>query len=116
MLNIFILVNVFYGETNLPTYLAKLYAYKQLDIKKPEDKRCKGIKKCVVKKTLTFDDYKKCLDDGENVCREQILFQNKDHEVYTSKANKIALNRNDDKRLVQANQISMQLELCKKYF
>ena len=84
---------------------AKLYAYKQLDIKKPEDKRCKGIKKCVVKKTLTFDDYKKCLDDGENVCREQILFQNKDHEVYTSKANKIVLNRNDDKRLVQANQI-----------
>ena len=85
---------------------AKLYGYKQLDIKKPEDKRCKGIKKCVVKKTLTFDDYKKCLDDGEDVCREQILFQNKDHEVYTSKANKIALNRNEDKRLVQANQIS----------
>ena len=47
---------------------AKLYAYKQLDIKKSEDKRCKGIKKCVVKKTL--DDYKKCLDDGENVCTE----------------------------------------------
>ena len=85
---------------------AKLYAYKQLDIKKPEDKRCKGIKKCVVKKMLTFDNYKKCLDDGENVCREQILFQNKDHEVYTSKANKIALNRNNNKRLVQANQIS----------
>ena len=85
---------------------AKLYAYKQLDIKKPEDKRCKSIKKCVVTKTLTFDDYKKCLDDEESVCREQILFKNKDHEVYTSKANKIALNRNDDKRLVQTNQIS----------
>ena len=85
---------------------AKLYAYKQLDIKKPEDKRCKGIKKCVVKKMLTFDDYKKCLDDGENVCREQILFQNKDYEVCTNKANKIALNRNNNKTLVQVNQIS----------
>ena len=86
---------------------AKLYTYKQLDIKKPEDKICKGIKKCVVKKTLTFDNYKKCLDDGQNVCREQILFQNKDHEVYTSKSNKIALNRNYDKRFGKQDGITM---------
>ena len=39
----------------------KLYAYRKLDGK--EDKRRKGIKKCVVKKTLGFDDYKKCLFD-----------------------------------------------------
>ena len=63
---------------------AKLYAYKTLE-KKEEKKKCKGIKKCVVKKTLTFDDYKKCLDDGKNVYRSQLLFQNKDHEIYTSK-------------------------------
>ena len=31
---------------------AKLYAYKTLD--KKEEKKCKGIKKCVVKKTLTI--------------------------------------------------------------
>ena len=31
---------------------AKLYAYKTLE--KKEEKKCKGIKKCVVKKTLTF--------------------------------------------------------------
>ena len=35
----------------------ELYAYRKLNDK--EDKRCKGIKKCVVKKTLGFDDYKK---------------------------------------------------------
>ena len=34
----------------------KLYSYKKLD--GSEDKKCKGIKKCVVKKTLTFEDYK----------------------------------------------------------
>ena len=39
----------------------KLYAYRKLDDK--EDKRCKGIKKCVVKKTLDFDDYKRYLFD-----------------------------------------------------
>ena len=37
----------------------KLYSYKKLD--RTEDKKCKGIKKCVVKKTLTFEDYKNCL-------------------------------------------------------
>ena len=83
---------------------AKMYAYRQMD--KPEEKRCKGIKKCVVKKSLKFDDYKKCLDDGKNVYKSQVLFQNNDHDVHTSKINKIALNRDDDKRLVQSNQIS----------
>ena len=37
----------------------KLYAYRKLD--DIEDKKCKGIKKCVVKKTLDFDDYKECI-------------------------------------------------------
>ena len=37
----------------------KRYSYRELD--GSEDKKCKGIKKCVVKKTLTFEDYKTCL-------------------------------------------------------
>ena len=37
----------------------KLFSYRKLD--GTEDKKCKGIKKCVVKKTLTFEDYKACL-------------------------------------------------------
>ena len=37
----------------------KLYSYKVQD--GAENKKCKGIKKCVVKKTLTFEDYKNCL-------------------------------------------------------
>ena len=83
---------------------AKLYAYRKLD--KTEDKRCKGIKKCVVKKSITFDDYKQCLDDGKKLYREQLLFQNKKHVIYTSKVNKIALSRDDDKRLIQKDNIS----------
>ena len=34
-----------------------LYSYKKLD--GSEDKKCKGIKKCIDKKTLTFEDYKR---------------------------------------------------------
>ena len=36
----------------------KLYEHKKLDMKKPEEKKCKGIRKCVVKNTLTFIEYK----------------------------------------------------------
>jgi len=38
---------------------AKLYSYKMLHEK--ETKKCKGIKKSVVDKTISFEAYKKCL-------------------------------------------------------
>ena len=53
-----------------------------------------------------FDDYKTCLFDSETIYREQILFENKKHEVYTANKHKIALNRDDNKRLVQAEGIT----------
>ena len=45
----------------------KLYSYKKLD--GGEDKKCKGIKKCVVKKTITFEDYKNCLFNSDTIYR-----------------------------------------------
>ena len=72
-----------------------------------EDRRCKGTKKCVVFERLTFDDSKTCLLDGETIYKEQMLFENKEHEVYTVDKHKIALNRDDDKRLVQSNGITI---------
>ena len=89
----------------------KLYAYRKLDGK--EDKRCKGIKKCVVKKTLGFDDYKKCLfgpvggmGKSKSIYRRQLMFRNRKHEVHTVEVNKVALNRDDDKRIVKKNGVS----------
>ena len=66
----------------------------------------KGTKKCVVSEGLTFDDYKTFLSDGETIYREQMLFKNKKHEVYTVSKCKIALNRDDDKRIVQTDGIT----------
>lgn len=37
----------------------KLYSYKILEGE--EEKKCKGIKKTVIKKNATHDDYRKCL-------------------------------------------------------
>ena len=75
----------------------KLYAYRKLD--GVEDKKCKGIKTCVVKKTLGFNDYKECLLNSvrKNIYRSQLMFRNKNHEVHTVEVNKVALNRDDDK-------------------
>ena len=44
------------------TLRPKMYAYK---VGSSESKKCKGIKKFVVKKTISFEDYKVCLFSGE---------------------------------------------------
>ena len=82
----------------------KLYSYKKLD--GSEDKKCKGIKKCVVKKTLTFEDYKTCLFNDSTEYRSQLMFRLSKHEVHTIKVNKVALNRDDDKRISKKDGIS----------
>ena len=53
----------------------KLYAYRKLDNK--EEKRCKGIKKCIVKNTISFYHYKNCLLSGKSVNRVQLMFRMK---------------------------------------
>ena len=45
----------------------KLYFYRKLDGE--EDKKCKGIKKCVVKNTLMLEDYKSCLFNSKTEYR-----------------------------------------------
>ena len=72
----------------------KMYSYRVGSL---EPKKCKGIKKCVAKKI--FEDYKKCLFNGRNVHRSQLLFRLNKHEVKTLEVNKLALNSQDDKRI-----------------
>ena len=82
----------------------KLYSYKKLD--GSEDKKCKGIKKCIVKKPLTFEDYKTYLFNDSTEYRSQLMFRSARHEVHTIKVNKVALNRDDDKRISKRDGIS----------
>ena len=74
----------------------KMYSYR---VGNSEPKKCKGIKKCVVKKTITFDDYKDCLFEGRNFYKSQLLFRSNKHEIRTLEVNKLALNSQDDKRI-----------------
>ena len=82
----------------------KLYSYKKLD--GVEDKKCKGIKKCIVKKTLMFEDYKNCLFNSSMEYRSQLMFRSMKHDIFTIKVNKVTLNRDDYKRISKKDGIS----------
>ena len=78
-----------------------------MSIFQPETKSTAKVKKkYVVAEGFTIDGCKTCLFDGKTICREQILFGNKKHEVYTVNKHKIALTRDDDKRIVQIDGIT----------
>ena len=64
-----------------------------------EKKKAKGIKKCVIKCRLMFENYKDSLFNNKTILKSQLRFKSDFHEVYTEEVNKIALNSNDEKRL-----------------
>ena len=63
-----------------------------------ESKKCKGIKKSVVKKSIAHEDYKKCSFTGKEQLRKMNIIRSHRHEVYTEGVNKIALCSDNDKR------------------
>ena len=75
---------------------AKMYSY--ID-DKSELKKCKGIKKCVIKREIKFEDYKRCLFDGIDIYKSQLLSRSNKHEIKTLEVNKLALSLQDDKRI-----------------
>ena len=90
--------------TEFVTLRPKTYSFLTADGK--EDKKAKGTKKCVIKKKIKFNDYKKCLFNNELILKSQQRFISKKHVVYTENINKIALSNDDDKRIISSNKIS----------
>ena len=89
----------------------KLYSFKLEEKKEGEDKlkeekKAKGVKDCVIKKSLSFEDYKKCLFSEEKLMREMNIFCTKSHDICSTTVNKVALSPNDDKRLICENKIN----------
>ena len=83
---------------------AKLYSYKMFEGK--EEKKCKGIKKPVIKKNISFDDYKECLFSEKPQMWQMNVIRNRKHEIFSETVNKIALSANDDKRIILDDKIS----------
>ena len=82
----------------------KLYTFKVED--KGETRKAKGVKKNVIKKSLSFEDYKKCLFSEEKIMKEMNIIRSQNHDIYSMTVNKVALSANDDKRLICENKIN----------
>ena len=61
-----------------------------------EHKKVKATKKCVIKRKLMFKNYKDCQSNNEIILKLQQIFKS---NVHNERINKIALSRNDKKRL-----------------
>ena len=81
----------------------KLYDFKTEEGK--EVSKCKGIKKNVVKKTINFDNYVRCLFTGEKQMRKMKIIRSEKHNIYSKEVNKIALSNEDDKRIVSKDKV-----------
>ena len=64
-----------------------------------EEKKSKGTKECVIKKVLTFENYKDSLLIDKIITKSQQRFKRNHHAVGTEEVNEIGLSSNDDKRI-----------------
>jgi len=83
---------------------AKLYAIKKLDGE--EEKKCKGVKRNVIRNKISFNDYKDVLFSGKEVLRTTNVIRSRQHNLSTEQVNKIALSVIDDKRIIQPDKIN----------
>ena len=81
----------------------KSYSYETSDGEK--NKKCKGIKKYVVKKHIDIDDYEECLFSRQSQLRSMNTIRSRGHNVGSEKINKTALSADDDKRVIMADGI-----------
>ena len=82
----------------------KLYSFRIEEDK--EVRKCKGIKKNVVKKKLSFDDYVQCLFLNRKEMRKMKIIRSENHDIYSKEVNKIALSNEDDKREVMFDKVN----------
>ncbi|XP_018395378.1 PREDICTED: uncharacterized protein LOC108773902, partial [Cyphomyrmex costatus] len=68
---------------------AKMYALRVQG--KKDTKKAKSVKSNVVARSITYDDFTRCLNDAIEMTRRQSCIRSKLHEVYTISETKIAL-------------------------
>ena len=82
----------------------KLYSYLMFEGK---EKKCKGIKKSVVKNKITFKNFEECLFTEISQLEKMNVIRSHKHEIFSETINKIALpGGEDDKRIQMKDKIS----------
>ena len=82
----------------------KMYSFKIEESK--TNKKCKGIKKNVVKKKIEFEDYVRCLFFSEKQMRTMNIIRSENHDIYSKEVNKLALSSDDDKRILCKDKVN----------
>ena len=57
-----------------------------------EEKNCKGIKKPVMKKNISLENYKECLFSEEPQIRKMNVIRSHGHEIFSETVNKTQVN------------------------
>ena len=86
---------------------SKMYAFK---VDNKDKKRAKGIKKCVIKKELKLEDYKRSLFGNIKEDIQQMTSFNTirsyNHQLYSITTNKVGIASTDDKRFVLSDSVN----------
>ena len=83
----------------------KLYSFK-IENNREDVRKCKGIKKNVVKKSLSFQQYVQCLFSGEKQMKSMKIIRSENHDIYSKEIKKVALSADDNKRIVMDDKIN----------
>ena len=88
---------------------SKLYAFTtDKSVDKDDDdehKKCKGVKRSVVKQDIRFSDYKRTVMENQIMRVKQNGFRSYKHQIFTETVSKVALSFNDDKIHIKADNI-----------
>ncbi len=71
-----------------------------------QKKKCKGIRKYIIKKEITIDDYEECLFSKQPQFRMMNTIRSRQHDVGTERVNKTVLSADDDKRIILKDKIA----------
>ena len=80
---------------------SKMYSYMK------ENNQCgktaKGIKKNIIKKNITHENYKQTLFENKQICHKMKTIRSNNHQLGSYEINKVSLSCFDDKRYIHNN-------------
>ena len=100
--------NPFYNDENRKV-IGKMKDELNVETKKEEMKKAKGLKKNVVKKDISHQDYVDCLFEERKFMHTMQTIRSFKHQLYTIKQNKVSLSPYDDKRYLLDDGVSSLL-------
>jgi hypothetical protein len=98
--NVLTLAKLDFLKIRFPNLQSKMNSYRT---ETSVSKKLKGIKKAVMKKEISFEDYKNCLFNQKEYFHRQKVIRSHKHDIFTEEVKKKSLSWKDDKRYLLPN-------------